>query len=280
MQSTVETSSPLTIKPFSAGSHEAAVASPRISFARQWWALTGRGVGRVFRGGEVIFAFISPASLAICFYLPLRSIMDATPGLDYGQFLMPIIMLQSVNFVASSAAMRAAFDGADGINMRFRVMPMAPVVPMLARTATNAVLLGISLTCAAIAALLIGWRPHGGVWGTVALFGLAALVGALFSWVADGIGLVAGSPEATSQSLALPTLILGMMSTGFVPIEQFPEWIQPFVRNQPISQFADSMRALDSGTATWGLLTPSLLWCVGLAITALLLLAVSVRRNR
>ncbi|UOG22950.1 ABC transporter permease [Gordonia amicalis] len=253
---------------------------PRVRPFQQWWALVGRGISQVLRGGEAIFAFVSPAMLAICFYVPLRSIVEIGPGINYGQFLMPIIILQSVNFAASSAAMRAAFDGVQGINTRFRVMPMSPAIPMLARTATNAFLLAISLTCAAVACLLIDWRPGGGLWGTIGLFGLGALVGALFSWVADGIGLVAGSPEATSQALALPTLILGMMSTGFVPLSQFPEWIQPFVRNQPISQFADSMRALDTGTATFHQLLPSLLWCAGLAIVALVLLGVSVRRTR
>nr|WP_311277079.1 ABC transporter permease [Gordonia sp. AC31] len=253
---------------------------PRERPLQQWWALVGRGISQVIRGGEAIFAFISPAMLAICFYLPLRSIVEVAPGVNYGQFLMPIILLQSVNFCASSAAMRSAFDGVQGINTRFRVMPMSPLVPMLARTTTNAFLLTISLICAATACLLIDWRPGGGFWGTVGLFGLAGLVGALFSWVADGLGLVAGSPEATSQALALPTLILGMMSTGFVPLSQFPEWIQPFVRNQPISQFADAMRAFDTGTATWALLRPSLLWCLGLAATALVLLAISVRRTR
>ncbi len=264
----------------SSGSVTTVLTEPRVRPVQQWWALSGRGISKVFRGGEVIFAFVSPAFLAICFYLPLRSIVEVTPGINYGQFLMPIIVLQSVNFAASSAAMRAAFDGEQGINTRFRVMPMSPVIPMLARTATNGVLLVISLVCAAVACLIIEWRPGGGLWGTAGLFGLAFLIGALFSWAADGLGLVAGSPEATSQALALPTLILGMMSTGFVPLQQFPEWIQPFVRNQPISQFADSMRALDAGTATWQQLQPSLWWCAGLAATALLLLAVSTRKAR
>ncbi|ETA04621.1 ABC transporter [Gordonia alkanivorans CGMCC 6845] len=247
---------------------------------QQWWALTGRGISKVFRNGEVIFAFISPMFLAVCFYLPLRSIMNATPGMNYGQFLMPIIILQSVSFAASSAAMRAAFDGAQGINTRFRVMPMPTAVPMLARTATNAMLLAISLCCGAVACLVIGWRPEGGVTGTVALVGLTALVGLMFALLADGIGLIAGSPERTSQAMALPTLILGMMSTGFVPITQFPEWIQPFVRNQPISQLTTAMRAFDSGTATWELVRPSLYWCLALGVSAAVLLILGNRKLR
>ncbi|MFC9982606.1 ABC transporter permease [Gordonia sp. NPDC127522] len=245
---------------------------------QQWWALTGRGVSKVFRNGEAVFAFISPMFLAVCFYLPLSNIMDAAPGMNYGQFLMPIILLQSVGFAASSAAMRAAFDGAEGINTRFRVLPMPAAVPMLARTATNASLLAISLACGAVACIVIGWRPQGGPVDTVALFALTGLIGILIALLADGIGLVARTPEATSQAMALPTLILGMLSTGFVPLSQFPEWIQPFVRNQPISQLTTAMRALDSGVATWELLRPSVWWCAGLAAAAVALLALGNRR--
>ncbi|RPA61191.1 ABC transporter [Gordonia oryzae] len=268
--------SPEVIPPGGAGVR----LDPHPRSLQQWWALTGRGVWKVFGNGELIFAFISPAFLAVCFYLPLRSIMNEAPGMNYGQFLMPIIVLQSVGFAASSAAMRAANDGAEGINTRFRVLPMSAAIPMLARTATNLVLLAVSLLCAAVACLIIGWRADGGVLGTVGLFALAATIGVLFSLLADGIGLLAGTPEATSQAMALPTLILGMLSTGFVPLAQFPEWIQPFVRNQPISQFADSMRALDAGTATWELVRPSLAWCVGLLFAAVVLLILGARKSR
>ncbi|MBD0860961.1 ABC transporter permease [Gordonia sp. zg691] len=250
----------------------------RVSAFRQWQALTVRGLSGMVRGGEIIFAFVSPVFLAVCFYLPLRSIMNSAPGMDYAQFLMPIIALQSVGFMASAAAMRSSFDGVKGINTRFRTMPMPTSVPMLARLSTNCALLVISLVCATIASLAIGWRAEGGFWGTFGLFAVAFAVGIIVAILADAIGLLASSPEATSQALSLPILILGMVSTGFVPESQFPEWIQPFVRNQPISQFATSMRALNDGSATFDILLPTLLWCVGLFIFAGVLMFLGLRK--
>ncbi|MCZ0914459.1 ABC transporter permease [Gordonia amicalis] len=249
-----------------------------MSASGQWWALTVRGLAGMTRSGEVLFALISPAFLAICFYLPLRSIMDSAPGMNYAQFLMPIITLQAVGFMASSAAMRSAFDGAKGISTRFRTMPMPSWVPVAARLSVNAVLLAISLACATVASLVIGWRPEGGISGTVGLFTVAAAVGVLVAVLADAVGLLAGSPEATSQALSLPILILGMLSTGFVPENRFPDWIAPFVRNQPISQFATAMRALNDGTGTRDVLMPSVWWCVGLAVVAAVLMALGVRK--
>ncbi len=254
-------------------------AEARTRPLQQWWALSIRGVSKVFRNGEFVFAFISPVFLAICFYLPLSSVMNSY-GISYGQFLMPVIVLQSVGFAASSAAMRASFDDTEGINTRFRVLPMPAAVPMFARLAANAVLLVVSLICANIACAFIGWRPMGGVEGTIGLYVVALTVGLLIALLADGIGSVAGSPEATSQALMLPTLILGMMSSGFVPVSQFPEWIQPFVRNQPISQFVNVMRATDYNALTWEILQPTVWWCVGMFGAAVLLLMIGNRKVR
>lgn len=145
--------------------------------------------------------------------------MDAMPGMNYGQFLMPIIILQAVSFAATSAAMRSAFDVSDGINARFRVLPMPGSVPFFARLATNIALLLVSLICGSVAVLIIGWRPDGGVSGTLLLVAIALGIGLLLALVSDGLGLVAGSPQATSQILGLPTMILGMVSTGFMPEE-------------------------------------------------------------
>lgn len=252
--------------------------NPQPSAFGQVAALTGRGITKVIRNGELVFAFISPAFLAICFYLPLSRLMELVPGMNYGQFLMPIIVLQSVGFAASSAAMRSAFDGSDGINTRFRVMPMPGWVPMLARLATNGALLVVSLICAFAACLIIGWRPENDLLGILAVFLVSGTVGMALAMVADGLGLIAGSPEATSQLMSLPTLILGMLSTGFIPIDRFPEWIQPFVRNQPVSQFVDVLRAADQGVLTWHLAMPSVFWIIGLFAIAAAMLGVYRRR--
>lgn len=248
-----------------------------ISSVGQWLALSRRGAVNVVKNGEFILAIISPVFLAVCFYLPLNKVM-ALQGIDYAQFLMPIIVLQSVGFAASSAAMRSSLDGDQGINTRFRVLPMSQAIPPLARLTTNTLLLVVSVVFAALVCLLIGWRPQGGLVGVVALFVLALVIGMAVSLLADGIGMVAGSPQATSQAIALPLLILGMCSTGFAQANQFPTWLQPFARNQPISQMANAMRAIDQGDFTWYAIGPTILWCVGLAIAAAVFMTIGIRR--
>lgn len=254
----------------------------RVRPLHQWWVLTARGVKKIVTNGEIFLAFLSPALLALCFYLPLRKLVD-TSGFDYAQFLMPIIMLQSVAFVASSAAMRSANER-DNIHNRFRVLPMYAAIPMLARTSINSVLLGIALVCGLIACLLMGWRPDteygGGYTGTLIAVAVAGVFGFLLAMTADGIGLVAASPTATSQLIAFPTLILGMLSTGFVPLSAFPTWIQGFVEHQPISQITTVMRYAEAGDLTWEVCVPTFWWCIGLLVISAGLLAVAEWRTR
>lgn len=256
----------------------------RINAFQQWWVLTERGLLKVLRNGEFIFAFVSPVFLAVCFYLPLRKVVAEVTAIDYAQYLMPIIMLQSMAFVASSSAMRSALDGQAGVHARFRVLPMSEAIPFLARSATNAVLLVVALACGLVTCLVMGWRPEsaevgGGIAGAAIAVALVGMIGMALSLVSDGIGLVAKSPAATSQLVAFPTLILGMLSTGFMPVDRFPEWIQGFVENQPISQITRAMRDAIGGVLDWQSLAAAVWWTLGLLVLAAVLVAIGSRKD-
>jgi len=93
----------------------------------------------------------------------------------------------------------------------------------------------------------------------------------VLSFMSDLLGSYSKNPEATSQVLMLPQLIFGLLSVGIQPAVMFPDWIEPIVRNQPISQFIYAMRAL-SGDSTptagvsWSTLGPSAAWLVGVTM--------------
>jgi ABC-2 type transport system permease protein len=83
-----------------------------------------------------------------------------------------------------------------------------------------------------------------------------------------------------------PQLIFGLLSVGIQPVELFPHWVQPIVRNQPISQFVYALRALAgdttpaAGSVTWAVMRPTLFWLVGLLVIMLPLSAVVMARRR
>ncbi|WP_405139090.1 ABC transporter permease [Nocardia sp. NBC_01388] len=245
---------------------------------RQWWVLTIRLIVPAITTGEIITAVLAPITFTISFYIPLNRVMSfaGTGFSSYAQFMTPIVMLQAAAFTAISAAFRAATDMVSGLDRRFDAMPMHPLIPTAARMAANLFRMLVGLASAVVSVYVIGFRFHGPASHTVGFLLFATLIGIAFSIGADVIGTVTKSPEATTQMLVLPPLILGMLSTGLAPASQFPHWVQAFVRNQPVSQFAYGLRALggdtrgNAGEVTWSLMTPPLLWAAAIIVFSLI----------
>ncbi|MGW0251882.1 ABC transporter permease [Nocardia goodfellowii] len=234
------------------------------SFA-QWRALTGRIVWTMATKGELIVALVTPLVFTLGFYLPLKFVMKVQ-GIDYAQFVMPIIVLQTMAFTMMSNAQLSAFEALTGLSSRLQTMPIGTLVPLSARISAGLVRSTTSLIAAILFGHMIGFRFIAG-FGQAALFCLFSLaVGTVLAIGADGLGSLTKSPEALSQALTLPTLIFGMLSCGFVPERSFPEWIRPFARNQPISQFSFAMRDMAADGVTWQVLWVPLVWLIGAAL--------------
>ncbi len=223
-------------------------------------------------------ALVAPAVFTIGFYVPLQKVISLFGnGVgNFAQFLMPLIALQAIAFTAISAAFLAATDAVDGINTRFASMPISPAVPFASRIATGVVKCAVASGSAALCGYVIGFRFSGNAVHHVLYAAVLALIAVALIVGADLVGTVSTSPEATTQILILPQLILGMLSSGFAPEDQFPEWVQPFVRNQPVSQFTTALRGLADGTATPHSIIPALLWIAGLLLVCVPL---SLRTN-
>ncbi len=241
------------------------VPPTRLSQFSQWRALTGRLVRTMVTKGELIIAIVAPLVFTVGFYLPLRWVMKVE-GIDYGQFVMPIIVLQTMSFTMMSNAQIAAFESATGLNTRMQTMPVGRLVPLAARLSAGLVRSVTTLIAALVFGLVIGFRLHSSALQSVLFCVCSVAVGTVLAIGADALGCLTKNPQSLSQALTLPTLIFGMLSGGFVPETSFPAWIRPFVRNQPISQFSYALRDMASGGVSWHVAWVPLVWLVGLAV--------------
>jgi ABC-2 type transport system permease protein len=227
----------------------------------QWIALSERGIRASLREGDVVLAFAVPLVFFVCFYVPLRRSMAAT-GIDYAQYLLPLIVVYAMFFGAMFASDRAAREVAGGMATRLRSMPLRPWVPVAARLSANLVRTVAALAGALVIGGVFGFRFHAAA--TAFVFAVVALVfGMALVICADALGTATRNPELGSTVLFGPQLLLIMASTGLVPAQGFPGWIQPFVRNQPVSQVTDALRGLADGrfTAELGV---AAVWIAGL----------------
>lgn len=241
----------------------------------QWWVLTKRFIAPTLRNGELVVTVASSVVFTAGFYIPLHQIMGTatkTLASSYAQYVMPLIALQAITFAAMSTAFRAATDSVQGINRRFRSMPLAPFAPVGARISAAVYRCTISVAVAIVCGYVIGFRFHHSAASIAAFVLLVVAIGSVLSFGADLVGTGSRNPEAMTPLLILPPLIFGLLSTGVQPAQQFPRWIQPVVRNQPVSQFVTALRALAGdaapydGPVTWSVLAPTVAWLTGLTL--------------
>lgn len=257
------------------------------STLQQWWVLTCRAIAPTWRNGELLISVVLSGIFTASYYVPLKKMIgDAVPEIgSYAQYLMPLITLQAMYFSGMSGGLRSAIDSTEGINRRFGAMPIRPITPLAARMSANLLRCATALATAVVFGHFIGFRFQGGPFYTVAFCMLALLIGAVLTFVADLVGVMSKNPEATSYLLLMPSLILIMLSVGIQPPELFPRWIQPFVRNQPFSEFVYALRALAGdpthaiGSPTWATIWPALAWLAGITVSAALSAAHLTKRR-
>ncbi|OSC40414.1 ABC transporter permease [Mycobacterium decipiens] len=262
-----------TFKRLSAGT-----ASPRRPSAHlQLWVLYRRFVAPGLRNGERITTVGAPIVFMVGFYIPFHLPWNQFVGSsgvasNIGQYITPLVALQAVTFAAIGSAFRAATDSQLGINRRFRSMPIAQLTPPLARVWVAVDRCTTCLVVSLICGHVIGFRFHRGTLYIVGFCVLVIVIGALLSFGADLVGTASGNPDAMLPLLTLPVLIFGLLSVGLMPLKLFPHWIHPFVRNQPISQFVEALRALAGDTTksalpvTWPVMAPTLAWLFGFLV--------------
>ncbi|MHA7651312.1 ABC transporter permease [Mycobacterium sp. ML4] len=228
-------------------------------------ALTERSLRNTLRDAGILFEIFVPLISLVGLTMATHGMID-TGSLTYPQYLLPAIVVQSMIMAAALTADRAGRDRVFGLGTRLRTMPISAISPVSARITATLVRASIALTATMIAGYAFGFRMSGGLPAGLAFVFLALLLCLAVSLGADALGSSGGSLETTSQMLLIPQLLLILLSTGVAPEKTFPEWLRPFVRNQPVSQTAETLRGLASGHISVEHAGPAMGWCVGMLL--------------
>lgn len=215
--------------------------------------------GRLLMARNITLLARNPASIGSIVVFPLiflfgffavlgRSVERL--GIDYQQYLPPVIVVRAMFFTGISSAYFLADDRATGMLERLRSMPLHRGAVIVGRVGADGVRAIVSMIVVLIAATVLGFRFQAGLGPALGFVGLVLLFALTVSAGCAVVGLTARNAEAASSTLLLPYLPLLMLSTGFVPLESFPGWIQPFVEWQPVSLTVDALRALADGGPT------------------------------
>ncbi len=223
-----------------------------------------RNLLRFRRSPEMVIGFLVQPVMFILLFVYVLGGAIQTPGLDYVDFLMPGIIVQTIAFGGFVTAIALAEDLKKGLIDRFRSLPIARSAVLAGRTVSDVVTNTVSLAVMLAVGLAIGFSFNASVLEIVGGIVLLLMMGYAFSWIFALLGLSSSTPEAAQQVGFIIIFPLTFASSAFVPIDSMPSWLQAFATVNPFTVIVDAMRALWLGTPAGNSIWGAVAWSVGL----------------
>jgi len=213
----------------------------------------------------LVFSTIQP----VVFVLMFRYVFGGAirgPGVDYVDYLMPGIFVQTSVFGAIATAIGLASDVQSGLLERFLSLPMARSAVLVGRTLADLTRNVFVVALMTGVGFLVGFHVHTNAAKLIAAMLLVLLLGYALTWVFATVGLLLRNPES-AQAAAFPVMApLVFASSAFVPVASMPGWLQPFADHQPVSVTASAARALILGTPATSDVLQTLGWVAGILL--------------
>jgi ABC-2 type transport system permease protein/oleandomycin transport system permease protein len=226
----------------------------------------------------VVFSFVQPVMFVLLFRYVFGGAID-TEGVDYVDFLMPGIIVQTAIFGALVTGMGLTEDIKAGVVDRFRSLPIARSAVLVGRTAADVVMNVMTLLVMILVGIAVGFRPDQPAYDLALAFVLVLAFSYVFSWISAFIGLTVKDPETTQSAGFIWAIPLTFVSSAFVPTDSMPGALQAFSNANPVTLAVDSARALSIGDgAVTGPLLGTLAWLVGLLLVFVPLAVRAFRR--
>ncbi len=237
------------------------------------WVVAKRNLIKIKRVPDIlVFVLISPIMFVLLFSYVFGGAIDVPGDIDYKEFLVPGIFVQTVVFGATFTGYGLADDMQKGIIDRFKSLPMSRSAVLVGRTTSDVFYNVITLVIMALTGLLVGWRIREGLVDALLGFLLLLTFAYAISWIMAYVGLLVPSVEVVNNASFIVIMPLTFVSNAFVPQESFSGVLQTFVEWNPVSTVALACRDLFGNTDpsvaipdAWSMQNPviySLLWAI------------------
>jgi len=173
---------------------------------------------------------------------------------SYLPLIIPGILVQTVitGSVVTGTQLREDMD--KGVFDRFKSLPIARIAPLAGALLADTIRYTIATVLTLSMGFIMGYRPEGGL-GAVVLAALLVIFSAwAISWIFAFFGVIARTASSVQGISMIILFPLTFLSNAFVPADTMPDWLQWFVKINPISHLVTAVRDLaNTGTAGWDL---------------------------
>ncbi|MEU1881365.1 ABC transporter permease [Streptosporangium sp. NPDC020072] len=249
--------------------HQPVRAADRVASARrrvsvgetlsQTMMMAWRAVKKMFRNPE---QFIDVTMQPILFTAMFAYIFGGAIAGNVGNYLplmIPGILAQTVLTTCMATGIQLREDMEKGVFDRFKSLPIARIAPLAGPMVADLVRYTIASGLTFGMGILMGYRPGGGVFGTLGAIALSIVTGWSLAWAFTWVGTIARSAQAVQGISMMIMFPLTFLSNAFVPVDTLPGWLAAFVRVNPVSHLVTAARDLAnngvvSGEVAWTLL--------------------------
>ena len=187
-------------------------------------------------------------------------------GLNYVDYLMAGIFVQTVTFTSMATGTAFAADLEQGLIARVRSLPIARSVVLTGHTLAGFARTVFVLIIMLAVGLLVGFRPHGTLLDDLAGVGLLLLFSFAISWLGVTLAILVNNREAVQNLAQLLVFPLTFLSSAFVPTRTMPAWLQVFADHQPLTAVMNTVRSLALGLPVGSYGWQALAWSLGIIV--------------
>jgi oleandomycin transport system permease protein len=236
---------------------------------RQSLTVAWRNVMQIRHSPEKLLDVILMPAVFLVLFLYVFGGVVAGNTHAYLEQLLPGLVAMMAMFATMGLGTGLCDDIRKGVFDRFRSLPIARSAPLI-----GAVLGDTVRFCAVMAVLTgfgtaLGFRFHTAPLDIFAAYGLAYVFYLSVCWVSVLIGLSVSSPETVQGVSFIWTMPLTFGSSVFLAqTATMPGWLQAWSRVNPVTDLADSVRALTVGGSAGLHPLYTLAWAAGIVIVA------------
>ena len=227
-----------------------------MTAVRQTWQVSLRYL-RVFKRQPAYLgiALTQPIIWLLLFGALFKAVTEI-PGFrggSYVDFLTPGIVVMLAVSSAGWNGMAFIEDINGGVMDRMLAAPVWRGALNLGSVVYAMLTIAVQTTLIVLLALALGAHYTNGVWGVLLLILVAALLGAAFASLSNGVGVLARQRETLIGAVSLVLLPLTFLSSALMQQSLVPEWIRTAAKVNPVNWAAEAGRSAAMEKIDWGL---------------------------
>ncbi|MBB5912901.1 ABC-2 type transport system permease protein [Nocardia transvalensis] len=224
----------------------------------------GRLLRRWSRQPEVITSTLAfPILLLLMYDLVLDKALGATGDTDPIYGFVPMIAVAGAMYGAMGTGLSLFGERESGLLRRFWVLPIHRASGLVGRLLAECGRAAAATVVVVVVGMLLGLRFEHGWAGALGVLVVPMIVIAGFTPLVVMVGVSAAGDKVV-QLFAIVVLVGMFFNSGFVPVQNYPGWLQPIVRGQPMSCAIEAMRNFMLGGPLATPMLQTLAWAIGL----------------